>query len=353
MKFKFLAALLIFSTCIREIDLKTETGDLTTLVVEGDFTNSTGTHRVVLTHPNQYGISAFERVAGAKIWLSDDAGNRVEYFEKSDSTGVFYELAAGAMAAQIGRGYQISIELPDGKKYQSALQKLPEVTRVDSVWLEGRLEKRVSSEDVVVEEKMIVVQLQTLLPDASGETFLRWGADCVYLFPELQRPGTLPPPSKTCYVWDYFNRQRAPIQQVAGSGQRKVFQEIGTRPNDYAFDFQAYFTIVQRTISPQAYQFFKNVQQVSNPAGTIFDPPPGAILGNLTNVADPNDRALGFFEVAAVDTFRLKVQKGQLPPGYQPQIHCEESDFWWNRDAECFDCLRLENSTLRKPHFWK
>lgn len=349
----FALACCCWQACIREIDLKTETGDLTALVVDGSFTDAGSAHRLRLSRPNKYGVSVFEHVSGAEVRLFDDAGNSAAYAEQNTVADAWYELPAGALAAVPGRAYHLEIRLPDGRLYRSEPQQLPRHIEADSILVEGQLVSRVTSSDAVITQKRAVVSVRSTLPADAQDVYLRWEADCVYFFPELPLPGPLPPPTKKCYVSEYFNAQRVPVQEFKGQGGKQVTKEIGSKLVDFAFNYSLYFNVVQRSVSLSAYVYWDKLSQVANPEGTVFDAPPGPLRGNIIAVDHPEETPLGFFEVAAVDTIRRKLFNGNLGPDYFVNEHCTPDDYYFNRDPECYDCLRLENSTLEKPWYWQ
>ena len=99
--------------------------------------------------------------------------------------------------------------------------------------------------------------------------------------------------------------------------------------------------------------YWKKLAKVSNPEGTVFDAPPGTLLGNISNVSNPDIGVLGFFEVSSVDTFRIKVFNNTLGADFSVGLHCDQFDYYRGSDQECFDCLRLKNSTIVQPHYWR
>jgi hypothetical protein len=357
-KLKYIITLMALSTlgigCISEIQLNTEPGDLTTLVVDGDFTNSKSEHRLFLSRPNKYGVSKFEHVPNAKISIHDDAGNKANYIETLSSELIpYYQLAANALPAVPGRSYFIEIALEDGTMYRSVPQVMPVFVPLDTVRLNPRVVPRLGNGGIVVEDRLAFVEVETPLPTANNPIYLRWDANCVYYFPELSLPGPLPPPTKQCYVTDFFNDQFVPLIELSNQGGSTFKYEIGNKFVDKAFEKGAYFNVIQRSVTAESFNYWKKLSRVSNPEGTVFDAPPGTLLGNISNVSNPDIGVLGFFEVSSVDTFRIKVFNNTLGPDFTVGLHCDQFDYYRGSDQECFDCLRLKNSTIVQPHYWR
>jgi hypothetical protein len=347
--------LLLTAGCIKEIKLTTETGDLQQLVVTGDFSNSSGTHAIFLSLPREYGVSAFGHVPGAAITIYDDAGNSAQYTEGfSIDQKQGYYLAPGAMPAVVGRNYWIQIVMPDGQKILSEPQPLLQGIAVDTVIAEARTVNRTTAAGVVIEDTWAFADAVTTLPNTQEEFFMRWEVVCVYLFQEIPIPGPLPPPTKRCYITDNINEQKMVLASYVGQGGTTIRQEMGGRLLDYGFEYKCYFNVAQKRMNRPSFEYFKRISGISNPEGTVFDTPPGSITGNCYFEGNANAaRPLGFFEVTAIDTFRLPVNGSVFGEDFNFSPHCTDLDYYQNRDLECFDCLRLPNSTLTRPSYWK
>ena len=111
-----------------------------------------------------------------------------------------------------------------------------------------------------------------------------------------------------------------------------------------------------------AYQFWSQVDLVSNIKGSIFDPPFGPIKSNIQNVNNSNELVHGIFEVNYVDTTRIELNQTNVDvelaqPCKIPLAVQGWPSNWFDRldrvfPAECLDCLVLPNSSLTKPYFW-
>ena len=71
--------------------------------------------------------------------------------------------------------------------------------------------------------------------------------------------------------------------------------------------------VKQYAISQAAYDFWKLQEDQSENAGTLFDPIPAKIPGNISNPDDPGEPVLGFFEASGVSTSRIFISNEILP----------------------------------------
>lgn len=350
---KLTVVALLFATCIREIELETAPGDLTTLVVDGSYTG-TGPDQVRLSKPNQFAFSAFVAISDASVRVVDSEGNSAFYEKKNGAGNTYFELPLGAFPPVPGRQYFVEITLFDnGRIYRSYPQTMPAALAADSILVEGLIEQQVSDAGVVIEQKKARISVQSNVPQGAGDYFIRWETDCVYFFPELPQPGPLPPPTKKCYVTDKYNAQQFPLLALEQAAGKTITQQIGSKDVDDAFAKSVYFNVVQRSITKEAFEFWRKFSQVANPGGTVFDPPAAAVRGNVYNTQNDTEVPLGYFEVAAVDTIRRQVFNGDLGPDFFRLAPCDPNDYRTYDKRECFDCLVLKNSTTVKPYYWQ
>ncbi len=69
--------------------------------------------------------------------------------------------------------------------------------------------------------------------------------------------------------------------------------------------------IQQMNISPELYQYYTILKNISTQTGTLVDVPPAAIVGNIKNINNPNDKVIGFFEVANAKSVRYWIDRNE------------------------------------------
>lgn len=69
----------------------------------------------------------------------------------------------------------------------------------------------------------------------------------------------------------------------------------------------------QYAISKAAYDFWSNLKKNTEQLGSIFDALPSEISGNIKNVNNSSDLAIGFVEVVNVQSKRIFINKSDLP----------------------------------------
>ena len=102
------------------------------LVVSGSITNSSAVQRVQLTYSADYTNRASNAdCTGAKVFLSDDKGLKVDYVEVT--AGIYRIPANSTFKAEVGRTYQLNIKTSEGKDYQSKPELMKAVPEISSI----------------------------------------------------------------------------------------------------------------------------------------------------------------------------------------------------------------------------
>lgn len=347
--------------CSEVIDLNTELlgGQL---VVYGRITNGTQGNVITISRTTSAGQQPTP-VVGAAVAVSDGSGNTASYVDVGEGN---YQLDHGGLTATPGQSYELSITLPDGSAYASVPEVMPEVSARDSLYAELREIERISDRGVTSTVQVVSIYTDTYITNPRSDLYLKWDVEEVYSFQQAVLPGHNFPfySRKTCYITNELEQQRV----LTYDGSELRASEIrGTlvvdRDIDDSFRGTHYFNLVQQSLTRGAHNFWSGIDQNTNRVGSIFDQPPGAIKSNLYNVNDPAERILGYFEVVATDTARLKITNRLIdrffsdPCPVDPQVNfvpllcyrCLERFF----EPECLDCLVLKNSSHDRPSYFE
>ncbi len=84
-------------------------------------------------------------------------------------------------------------------------------------------------------------------------------------------------------------------------------QLIFKLPYDYSSQFL--ITVHQNSITRGAYNYWQLVQQESRRSGSIFDPAPVNIKGNIESTDKTQKSALGYFMASASESRRLLIDR--------------------------------------------
>lgn len=127
------------------------------------------------------------------------------------------------------------------------------------------------------------------------------------------------------------------------------------------FQYQYDLEIRQLSIDENAMSYWEKIATTYEEIGGLFDPIPSSIRGNIYNVDQPDQYALGYFEVASISKRRVTLYESQMVsygfnnylcscepfacrPGFTGQLP-PPPDF-------CCDCRSFEGSRYERPAYW-
>ena len=351
-KYSCLVLLLLCCGCIKELNFELGKQE-DVLVIYGVFSDQPGKRlfRVTRTNPFERQVDS-EPISGATLFVQDSRANQFPFVELAAGTYLFKDTLFRAVA---GEQYQLDITLPGGEHYRSDVEVMPAPVKMDRVY--PGLEVREKTFDQTFQ-----LFVDTKIPADPNGIYLRWEASRVWRRTSIDF-GTL--------FMDYFRFPSFPIcymtedpepngVRLFGSKRRDAFnlqkQEIARIEADYKFYERNAFEVIQYRISARAYDYWRNINLVGNPAGTIFDVPPATVRGNIYNVDNPAERILGYFEVAAVDTAYTYTERDIFR--YSINDPCRRDFFnpaWqdtYGFDPECAYCTNIKGHSTKLPKFW-
>lgn len=357
MKYRFnifcIGLLLLLNSCIESIEFDTGTNE-SVLVIDGKFTNYQGDQVIRLSRTTDFGESVNDPVRNAIIKII--RGDGLEAFYKESVAGN-YLLPRNVMPAITNAKYKLEITLSDGSMYQSANQRMPALVEADSAFYAVETQTNVSEINIINEFKVINVYVSTPIPQ-NEKAYFRWEVDEAFEFWEQPCGGLHVP--KACYFGEKPETQNILLfdnEDFVGSTLNPIRVAQNRPIVDYKYLFTHYFNIYQHRISKEAYDYWQDIQLIANQTGTIFDPPPAGIPGNVFNVEDEDELILGFFEVASVDTVRTYTIRSFLAEEFQLNYYCTGRIFGFlarNSPSACCACQTLQESMLPgRPYYWR
>ncbi|WP_181308105.1 DUF4249 domain-containing protein [Rufibacter sp. XAAS-G3-1] len=81
--------------------------------------------------------------------------------------------------------------------------------------------------------------------------------------------------------------------------------------------------VKQYAQSKESYEYWDALKKNTENIGTLFDPLPTQLTGNITCLTDPAEPVIGFINISSVEEKRIFVNKSELPTGWRPpSMHC-------------------------------
>lgn len=321
------------------------------LTVEGLIHTGSGPHAITLTRSATYG-SAFEGlirpVTGATVVVRDNEGQITFLAEGLEARGSYFTPAG--FRAEIGKSYTLQIQTVDGKVYTSLPERVESVPEIEEITfntvtvpVEGETNPR-SGVQLISEFKDPTDQKNFYFWRLSPITYvLKTRPDLFTPRTTPQNPDRIIVPKPCCAICfrteitgnrsifiaqdDNFNglTTRIPVAFIEDDGLRFV--------DKLRVDLKQY------SVSQEAYRFLRLIKQQADVNGSIFDPPPATIRGNMLNLDDPEEVVLGYFMAAGESSKRIYISRSEL-------------SFRQNEALVPDDCREVAGANVNPPADW-
>ncbi|RZK74187.1 MAG: DUF4249 domain-containing protein [Pedobacter sp.] len=388
--------------CIDPID-QTLSQHVNVVVVEGSITNLTEPQLIYLNRSKSDSITGrfgTLPLTGATVKVYVDSSQVITYQETLPGR---YQSPAG-FTGQVGHTYQLRLTLKDGTYYQSSPEVMPSVPAVQKIYQNFNstsLSSGLLNNDFYRAANDVYIDWQDPIDE---HNYYRWDwrlwerqvwcKTCTsgwYIIYDLDDQNlvedcfaALPGQGAGYFINDYSCRNNC--WAVIRNYDTKVFDDRfsnGSLIKNHRIAQIPYYQvngclveIRQSSLTLKAYQYDKMVQEQTQNTGGIADTPPTALIGNITNVTNLQERVVGYFRASAVSAPRLWISRQENtgnPPGL---YHALNSRLPSSEDAE-YDpntgvvkpkpqlfsklysrpptapCLEGDNSTPTKPIGWR
>lgn len=295
----FAGSLLLLTACVDEVQLPIRQVE-PRLVVEGLITTDPPPYAIRLTFSGRYN-SAYElpeglRVNGALVTISDDQG-RSARLRQDPLALAYYFVRDSNFRGRPGRRYTLRIRLDDGRQYVSSPELLPDVPPIEQLTAEYR-----PGAPGLPQPSVYRVLLDTRDPATPGN-YYRWSA--LSYSPIWQRG--IPTVFEAVTVDACLTTIYGPLTDVLTdaliNGNRISRRPVLNVPI-YAIG-RHYVEVQQYSITRSAYQYWTRFEEQRSRTGSLFDPQPASIEGNVRAVGDTTVLALGYFGASAISRKRL------------------------------------------------
>jgi hypothetical protein len=282
---------IVWQSCIKKVDVETR-NEPSILVVEGAVTTDTVPYTVKLTYSGSVGSSEnlpdqfIEK--NAVVTISDDLGNSHSLVYRGEG---IYETTDPAFIGKVGRSYQVNVQLQSGKKYVSIPEKIKPPVPVSQVNTQHINKFNFDY------PTYLNISVDTKDP-AQEENYYRW---TFYNWVLRQTKGVSC--GFGCIMYEYCYQKFVDpelhlLSDAAINGNDIRNQLVG---HCYIYTYgNPLIDIGQQSLSREAYQFWKAYQDQQSRTGSILDPLPASIKGNVRNGADSTDYALGYFSAYSI-----------------------------------------------------
>jgi hypothetical protein len=264
--------------------------------IEGSITNQSPPYQLKITKSANYtqnidGITRY--VSGAVVKVCDDEGACTPYFETAVGR---YQTAVGAPSGVVGKSYHVEITTADGIRifsYPEAMLLAPPITNVYAEY---------DPTSLIEEGFQVYLDVQD-----PGDTpnYYKW-----------ESLG-FTPYSKYCFSME----SEQSIFSIASDKiiNGNLLSRVPIKKVPFNSTTHYVLQVYQVALSADAYAFLDGIRKQVQSTGSIFDPPPSFLRGNLYNPDDTGNEILGYFLVGGTSRQDLVLDRsttGMFPSPY-------------------------------------
>ncbi len=320
---KIIFGLIFLTSCISEF-YPPSIGYENLLVVEAFLSDDDKPFEVSLSRTTTIDTSAIIPESGAEVQLLSEQGESYSLYE-AGSGKYFSNMAINPIS---GVGYQLYIRTRNGNQYESDVVTMRETPKIDSVTFQFE-EKS--------EAGLKGVQIYVNTHDPYNSTwYYRWEweetwefyteyesthiydngmilrrEDNIYRCWKESESSSIKISTSTNLTEDVINKY--PLLYVSTETDRLI--------SKYSVNVKQY------ALSEESYNYWLELEKVTESLGTLFDPQPSTVYSNIKNVNDDSEVVLGYFDASSVEEERLFIRRGQIPPVRIPDyyLNCEDT----------------------------
>ena len=355
------------------------------LVVEGVVNSGPGNTNIRLTRTSKLGDRTiiFEKNAQVKV----EGENNVAYTLLEKTTGNY---SADNLNLPNNQKYRLRIKTTGGKEFLSSFVEVKKNPPIDTVsWKredEG-LQLYIQTHDDQNNTRYYQWEytetwefhspyqpiLKYKITNCSGRGCPRW--EVVY---RDSTTYSYDPTIVTCWQSDFSTSLL--LGSTIKLEKDIVYLPLGfIPPKSWKLGVLYSINVKQYSWTKEGYEFLEKMKKNTEVTGSVFDPQPSELKGNIRSVSDSTEPVIGFFNICNIEQKRFWIRNSDVPGwGYKPD--CEEIDVANNSDSiqayasnkapvyptlfsmtnqilrfsavplECADC-RLKGTNV-KPLFW-
>lgn len=291
------------------------------LVIEGQVLEGAEVSRIRLSRTAEIGSTEERMVSDAEVIIRDDQGG--EYLLVEDEPGI-YQSDSTQLVGTSGVSYQLAVRTAAGESYESSWEIMRGTSGIEQVYFE--IEEK---EDSIAGEFTTGAQLYLDTRDTENKSrYYRWEWEETWEFTvpfpayyswdfTINRPVEIPEEDWGYLCWG--NRVSSGILLATTSQleedvidhQPLRFVSLGTNQIFRKYSIQ----VKQYVLTPEAYSYWNTLEALNENLGTLFDPIPSQIIGNIRNLDNPNAPIIGYFGAYGFAKERYWIEREDLPQG--------------------------------------
>ena len=324
--------LLVLSACVKpyypEIDKYERV-----MVIDGTLTDDGTPPLVNITYSSKVKGSNAEKVTGAVVYILTSDEQKYTLSEKSPGN---YTYTQPMFPLTIGSSYQLVVE-HDGHVFKSTMEKLFPASPITDI------SYQVKSNGKGVDLLISTEELE------SASRYYVWKLTETWKFRSPIYSATRSVNKEVCYATTRDDLELGTTELFSQNKfNRFPFLYIPlTSPKLF---FRYSIMVEQLSISRSTYMYLNFVKKTNESGGSLFDPIPANMNGNITSV---NAAVIGNFQVSSIKSKRIYIDRSELPNNLTILTGMEECRLEAPCDQRTKDSLAkrmITIDTLSGPH---
>ena len=313
------------------IDLERESGNY---VVEAVLLDDARYQYVKLSRLKQEGPFTHrqEIIADASVQIENMSGDYFQLFP--DETGTY--LLPQYLPVEAGEQFRVSIEVNDDVRLLSEWETAPEkVEMADGYW------ERTSSifynhngVPITLNGFNFIVNTAEMPTDNVN---LRWEYETTHVNEAPYSPDMCN--CRNCYIKTTPRNFVNAIRVLNSMHKPLLNHHVEFIRLDRKFSLRLTMLVRQVSHTESAGVFYDFVQRQQQIQGTIFDPPPAVVRGNIRSEGQGETSAYGLFEVGRLDELTITIYRGDFEAEVITYAsECEQKRFDGIFEPVCYNC---------------
>ncbi|TGE10242.1 DUF4249 domain-containing protein [Hymenobacter fodinae] len=314
----YLLALLFTAGCIEPFEPEVAVKDSNVLVVDG-FINAQGASVIKLSRSTGLAENTPAGIESrARVFIEEETGKRYTLIESPAGT---YQSAALSLPKE--KLVRLHMTLASGKEYTSAYTPAKHTPAIDEVsWKPTNEGLQIA---VNTHDETHSVRYYRWSYDETWEFTSAAQADLEYKNGELIR--------RKDNIYNCWGSESPTAIQV-GTTTRLSEDIISQQPltllpsNSVKLRYKYSILVRQYALSAEEYSYWEALRKNTENIGTLFDPLPTQLTGNVHNVADASEPVIGFVGAQSVSEKRIFIKREQLPSTWNLLTGYESCQTW-------------------------
>lgn len=321
--------------------------------------------------------SADYPVSGADVYILSSDGSEYPFYESLSGEYLPVDIN---FSGEAGKSYKL-ILYHGGNTYESGFEELLISPPIDSITAAPGTEKRSETGDPVQGLQFYV----STHSDDPPPSYYRWMLDATFKYKVPFIASHIYDGSSPVYFdsrdiincWKSYDINNIFISGTEGLTENAIVKAPLNFADQYGDELSLRYSlhVKQLRISRQAYEFWSDLDKLTNQTGGLYESQPFRLEGNIRCSSDPLVNVTGIFEVAGVSESRaffsrpsefeiltLNCEMVEVGTESMPWSRLSPGDYlffmegfpsaYYTSRIECFDCLS-RGGTSEKPSFWE